>query len=252
MGEKPLTESSLVSPVDPDSYCRSVETYLCRKNNGQLIRIVGPAFDLVRGWAERGVPLSVVFRGIDHRIDRLEHADRRHRRRRPIRIEFCEDDVLDVFDEWRRAVGVRAEQVTPGDSGEDDDGGRRTSLPAHLQRVIARLTLLRAGTEETPADHAFVDGVVRELDLMLGEARGLRGDRRAAALLRLAELDAELGRWAEGRCSPQVLAELRKEAERDLASFRERMSEDAYRRSLDASVMRLVRERAGVPRLILE
>jgi hypothetical protein len=29
-------------------------------------------------------------------------------RRRPVRVEFCDADVLDVFDEWRRAVGVAA------------------------------------------------------------------------------------------------------------------------------------------------
>ena len=38
-------------------YCRDVEAYLCRKNDGHLVRIVGPAFDTVCGWASRGVPV---------------------------------------------------------------------------------------------------------------------------------------------------------------------------------------------------
>src|SRR5688572_23605274 len=97
-------------PVDlsTESYCRQVEAYLCRKNDGHLVRIVGPAFEQVCGWATRGVPLTIAQRGIDRYFDRY-YA--RGPRRRPVRIEFCEADVLDVFDEWRRAVGVPAVQT---------------------------------------------------------------------------------------------------------------------------------------------
>ena len=42
-------------------YCRQVEAYLCKKNGGHLVRIVGPAFEQVRDWAAQGVPLKVAF-----------------------------------------------------------------------------------------------------------------------------------------------------------------------------------------------
>ena len=35
-------------------YCREIETYLCRKNDGHLIRVAGPSFELVSGWADAG------------------------------------------------------------------------------------------------------------------------------------------------------------------------------------------------------
>jgi len=35
------------SRVDTAAYCRDIETYLCRKNDGHLIRIVGPSFEIV-------------------------------------------------------------------------------------------------------------------------------------------------------------------------------------------------------------
>ena len=93
---------------DPESrpeedYCRQLETYLCRKNDGHLIRIVGPAFEQVCGWAARGIPLKIAMRGIDRYFERYYAKGPR---RRPVRIEFCEADVLDVFDEWRKSVGV--------------------------------------------------------------------------------------------------------------------------------------------------
>jgi hypothetical protein len=90
---------------DPGEYARQVERYLCQKNRGHLIRVVGPAFEMVCGWATTGVPLKIALRGIDRCCERLEA---RGPRRRPVRIEFCEADVLDAFDDWRRAVGVTA------------------------------------------------------------------------------------------------------------------------------------------------
>ena len=55
----------LEDPADVGAYCRAVEAHLSRRNAGHLVRIVGPSFDLVSGWAGRGVPLSVACRGID-------------------------------------------------------------------------------------------------------------------------------------------------------------------------------------------
>ena len=78
-----------------DSYCRQLEAYLCRKNDGHLIRIVGPAFEQVCGWAARGVPVKVAERGIDRYFERYYAKGPR---RRPVQIQFCEADVFDVFD----------------------------------------------------------------------------------------------------------------------------------------------------------
>src|SRR5262245_29844060 len=91
--------------LDHAEYCREIETYLCRKNDGHLVRIVGPVFERVCSWAERGVPLKIALKGIDRYCER-QHA--RGPRRRPVRVEFCEADILDLFDDWRRALGVHA------------------------------------------------------------------------------------------------------------------------------------------------
>src|SRR5262249_60702541 len=97
--------TSNIAAVDVSGYCRDIETYLCRKNDGHLIRVVGPSFDVVSRWAEQGVPLKVAYAGIDRYFERYY---RKGPRRRPVKIDFCEADVLDVYDEWRRALGVTA------------------------------------------------------------------------------------------------------------------------------------------------
>jgi hypothetical protein len=96
-----------------DQYCREIETYLCQKNDGHLIRVVGPSFEVVSGWAEQGVPLKIAYAGIDRYFERYY---RKGPRRRPVKIDFCDADVLDVFDEWKRAVGAQSSVVTPQSS----------------------------------------------------------------------------------------------------------------------------------------
>src|SRR4051812_32785178 len=192
--------------MEPSEYCRQIEAYLCRKNEGHLIRIVGPAFEQVCGWAAVGVPLKVAFRGIDRYCERYYAKGPR---RRPVRVEFCEPDILDGFDDWRRAVGVTklVDQAT-----EAEGQVKRDSLPAHLDRAIARLTTMRTSGRSQTLDGGL-DDAVRELDRARASAKQARGDARTAILERLAALDRELLDAARAELDPARRAALRTEAE---------------------------------------
>jgi len=264
----------VAEPVEPDTYCRDLEAYLCRKNDGHLVRIVGPAFEQVCGWAARGVPLGVAQRGIDRYFERYYAKGPR---RRPVRIEFCEPDVLDAFDEWRRALGIplassgasmareRSDAVPPSAAaGLDSRSGSvgsldgpadllpdrpRDTLPAHLERAIARLTVARAGAE-TWLDVA-IDTVIRELETMRSTAKGLRGPAREAALDRLTALDRQLLDQIRERSGDATLGQVMREADIELAPFRDRMLTEAYAKAREACIDRLLRERARLPVLTL-
>jgi hypothetical protein len=234
------------SPSDVESYCRHLEAYLCRKNEGHLIRIVGPAFEQVCGWAARGVPVKIAERGIDRYFERYYAKGPR---RRPIQIQFCEADVFDVFDEWRRAIGVPVRDAANGDSAAlpDDDGASRRhgSLPAHLDRVIARLTAVRGG-EDRSLDEVL-DRFVRELDAARAGAKGMRGEARAVFFERLQAMDDELTAAARVNCDPELLLRLETEANDELAPFRERMPREAFETARRSAVDRLIRERRRLP-----
>ena len=231
-----------------EDYCHEIEAYLCRKNDGHLIRIVGPSFELVSGWAERGLPLKIAYRGIDRYFERYY---RKGPRRRPVRIDFCEPDVLEAFDDWRRAVGVAASTAGGLDEAEaapDASADRRgPSLPAHLERVVMRLTAARVNGGVGQECDDLIDRVARELDAARSVARGVRGDARRALVNRLSELDAELLQTARVTLDEATRVALRREAEAELSGFRDRMAPDAFARSRDAAVDRLVRERLGLP-----
>ena len=222
--------------TEPIDFCREIESYLCQKNDGHLVRVTGPSFDLVSGWAAQGVPLKIAFQGIDRYFERYY---RKGPRRRPVRIDFCDADVLDVFDEWRRAIGLPSVEA-----GEAPSSG---SLPAHLQRVVLRLTAARASGSLGDEFDALIDRVARELDVARASAGGVRGDARQALLSRLSALDAELLKAARELVDDTVLAALAREADEELAAFRERMAADAYARAREAAVTRLIRERLNLP-----
>jgi hypothetical protein len=228
---------------DVSEYARQVEAYLCQKNRGHLIRVVGPAFELVCGWAASGVPLKVAMRGIDRFCER--HTARGPHRR-PVRIEFCEADVLEAFDEWRRAIGV------PSAAGSDSAPPRKPALAAHIERAIARLANVR-GVDHAATDlHVAIDETIRELEQMLPAAGRLRGEARAAVVARLDELDAALLECATRQLKPETAARLRDEAAEELTIFGVRMPSDARARATEAAFRRLVREQARLPTLAHE
>jgi hypothetical protein len=237
------------SMPDLSEYCRQLEAYLCQKNGGHLIRIVGPAFERVCGWAEQGVPLTVARSGIDRYCERQQAKTTRQR---PVRIEFCEADVLALFDDWRRAIGVVLARRSPEGGGGQASAGepapepvRKAPRASHLERVVARLMGRRAPRSAPFEQH--VEQLIRALDLLAAAARHARGEARAEIVERLATLDRELMAAAVADLDAVSAAALRREAEEELVVFGSRMPPEARAQAADAAYQRLVRESLGLP-----
>lgn len=239
MGKEPIDIADRRAVIA--DFCREIETYLCRKNDGHLIRVTGPSFDLVAGWAAQGVPFKVACEGIDRYFERYY---RKGPRRRPVKIDFCEADVLDVFDEWRRALGL---SVDAGASSTEPRATSTGSLPAHLERVVMRLTEARAKGTLGDAFDALIDRASAELDAARASAGGLRGEARQALIARLATLDAELVEQARAALDDATRAALARDAEASVSPFRAGMAPDAFARARDLAIDALVRERFKLP-----
>lgn len=241
---------------DAVDYCRQVETYLCRKNGGHLVRIVGPAFEKVRDWSAQGVPLKVAFRGIDRCCER---ANARGGRRRPMRIEFCEADVLEAFDDWRRAIGITATQVAeevPGapETGEGEEwssASRKGSLAAHIQRTVTRLLAPKGLSPDAEYD-THLRRITALLDELAVRAKGARGDARAVIIETLSQLDAELLSAARARVDARTVTALQAEADAELAGFASRMPADSLARARALAFERLLRDALNLPVLSYE
>jgi hypothetical protein len=247
---------------DAIDYCRQIEAYLCQKNGGHLVRIVGPAFEKVRDWAAQGVPLKVAFRGIDRCVER---ANARGGRRRPLRIEFCEADVLDTFDAWRRAIGAGpgiGSATSEFEAGQDVVGEqaasaagvsaiRKGSLAAHIQRSVTRLLAPKGLGVDSFYDET-ITRITEDLDGLAVRAKNARGDTRSEIVYRLEELDRQLIAAARTRVDPHTAAELRSEADAELAGLAARMPPDVLANVRERAFERLLRDSLNLPVLTYE
>ena len=234
---------------DAVDYCRQVEAHLTRINGGHLVRVVGPGFALVPQWADEGVPLSVVFRAIEHKAER--HAAGASKR--PLRIEFCEADVRALYDDWRRAIGVPASPASDADpdaaATDRSASPKRRSVPKAIDRAIDRLGRL-AGRLELPGE--FRDAMSRLIEQLSALREALahtRGAARDRLLERLGPLDHDLLDHARGVVPAEVMRDITSRAEQDLAPYRERLSPEAWTRAVSVTVDRGVREHLELPSL---
>jgi hypothetical protein len=248
-----LDVSDAGTPLDVGEYCRKVEEHLTRVNQGHLVRIVGAGFELVRRWAQEGIPLSVVFRGIESKAER----HREGQARRPLRIEFCDADVQAVFAHWRRAIGLavgRAADEEPAGStvedaaDRDEPAPRRSrSLTRHLDRAIDRLGRVAGRLDLDPGFREACDGLLQQLAEVRQSAPKTRGQARDELLVRLTALDAELARAARTFAPADLLASLSSAAAAELEPYRTRLTGGAWERSVAVTVDRLLRDRLALP-----
>lgn len=244
---------------DVADYCRQVEAHLTRINGGHLVRVVGPGFALVKQWADEGVPLSVVFKGIEQKADRHKAGASK----RPLRIEFCESDVREVFEAWRRATGI----VAAGPEGPASNEGRpasnesgpasigdelkRRSPSKSIDKAIERLGRV-AGRLELSDE--FRDAVSQAIERLAAVREGLahsRGPAREPWLAQVAPIDRDLMTQARRVVDAQVLRGLTEQAEREMATYRDRLAPEAWQRAVTVTVERGVRAHLGLPTLEL-
>jgi hypothetical protein len=238
--------------VEADAYCREIEAHLCRKNAGHLVRVVGPAFQMVAGWAARGIPIKIACRGIDRTVERRVAKGPG---RRPLRVEFCEADVLDAFDEWSRAGGVgtagggasRQSDEARSGAAEGERAKAGQSLRAHLDRVVTRLTDRVADGSLSGPLESVVERAIGELGEAREASRSARGEARAALVDRLQVIDSEVMAAAWAATADEAREAIRREAGQDVVAFRARMPADDYARAVEAGASRLLRDRIKLP-----
>src|SRR5262249_49563686 len=119
--------------------------------------------------------------------------------------------------------------------------------PSHLERVVTRLTAARASGALGERFDPLIDRAAAELDAARAKSGGLRGAARSALVERLTDLDAEILGEARALLDEDLLRAMQREAEAELAPFRNAMKSEAYSHARDAAVDRLVRTRFGLP-----
>jgi hypothetical protein len=197
---------------DERRYVRAVEAAWSKLLGRQTL--VSPReYETIEGWRRRGIPLTVV-------LEVITHAGKRRSRRGPQAITALAKAVAEAWDvvaAGRTAPDVATARPTPSDA--------RRAWEEALER-----------SPETGALRTLLTG------LLAREAEGAAAEAVDAAL------DASLA----GAVPEPVLAEATAETARALGAFRERMSEDEFRKTFARALVDRLRRTLALPRLALK
>jgi hypothetical protein len=210
------------------SYYMEVEAHFVARRGSPLF-ITPSEWDLVWRWEQLGIPLSVVKEGIDRVFERPRALLKRRR------LGYCRQTVEAAFRRFREArVGERY--------GAYEENASEGSGRARIEEIASRLRQVAADCS-APAVARAAD----EVESLSGRADGSPGEVEEA----LAAIDRELVRNCETLLDDAPREELRRDAERTLESYRERMPEKVYQAAVASAFRKRLRKKLGLPTLSL-
>jgi hypothetical protein len=229
------------------SYFSEIEDTFIRRR-GKHLMLSPLDWALIEGWKERGVPLHVALRGIEHSFDSY---DARKQKRTVKTLLYCQEEVEAQYAEWLESrVGSH-----DADTKEPDDDRApfpRAAVLRHLEQSWADITNL-ASEQKVKQDE-------------LGEALG-----RAAALLAEIKSDYESASQPDSRKLEESLSGIERmlddamravinehdlelmtsEVESQVKPYKRHMDKAAFAQTRDHLMRKRMREHFGVPRLSL-
>ena len=213
---------------------------------------------LIESWQQRGVPLHVVLRGIEKVFDGVE-AQAAKRRRSVKSLMYCREEIEAQYEEWlERQVG-KGEAASAAATAAANGGGNASGIEAHAESALF----------SEPAINEHLKRVAAELELAVEKSKGELREVLQRVGARLTELektyaDAESLENALGDLEKTIddallataadkneLANLRKEIEKQMASYRGKMEREVFDRTFDLMLLKKLRETAEIPRLSL-
>jgi hypothetical protein len=232
------------------SYFSEIEDTFIRRR-GKHLMLSPMDWALIESWKERGVPLHVALRGIEHAFDSHESK----KRKRSVKsLLYCQEEVEAQYAEWLESrVGGHEEDSDAGLSlaGDASPFSREVVL-AHLERSLETLNQLAAERERQPDD--LGEGLARAATLL----SEIRDDYESAARPDTRKLEDSLTGLDRLLDNAINAAIPRNEFESAVAAvdsqikpYKRQMDKTAYEQTRDNLLRRRLRERFGVPRLSL-
>ena len=205
---------------------------------------------LIESWKERGVPLHVALRGIEHAFD--SHQSKQ-RKRSVKTLLYCQEEVEAQYAEWLESR-VGSQDETPADSsGEEKSPFPRDVVLAHLARSLE--DLIKLGTENRQMDDDALSEALSRARALLTE---IKDDYASAATPdarkledSLTGIDRMLDEAIRNAATDSNLEAIETEIEAQLKPYKRHMDKAAFEQTRDNLLRKRLREHFNVPRLSL-
>ncbi len=224
------------------------ETFIRRRGRNLLLSPLDWA--LIETWQERGIPLRIVLRSIEKVFDGV---DKQPAQKRTVKsLIYCREEIEVQYAEWLKTqVGKNGDKKIH-DSKSRIQNSEEANLPqndlfpdeainAHLEKVSVDLDR---------AQQKFEGELRGTLENVLKQLMSLKENSQETASLEksLEKLD---GLIDQSLLKYSETEKLKTEIEKQIASYKNKMEAEVYRRTFDLMLLKRLRERASIPRLSL-
>lgn len=224
------------------------ETFIRRRGRNLLLSPLDWA--LIETWQERGIPLRIVLRGIEKVFDGV---DKQPAQKRTVKsLIYCREEIEVQHAEWLKTqVGKNGDRKIQ-DSKFKIQNSEQSNLPkndlfsdeaiaAHLEKVSVDLNKARQKSEGELRE--TLDNVSKQLISLKQNSQETESLEKS--LERLDSLiDQSLLKYSETE-------KLKAEIEKQIASYKNKMEAEVYRRTFDLMLLKRLREKGEIPRLSL-
>ncbi len=221
------------------------ETFIRRRGRNLLLSPLDWA--LIETWQERGIPLRIVLRGIEKVFDGV---DKQPASKRTVKsLIYCREEIEAQYAEWletqvgKDGDGKVESRKSKVESPKSPDSNLFSdeAISAHLEKVS---TDLRKAQQKAEGE------LCETLEKVLEQLAKLTQNSQETESLEksLEKLDADIDKVLLKIIGTE---KIKSEIEKQIASYRNKMEREVYRRTFDLMLLKRLRERTGIPRLSL-
>jgi phage terminase Nu1 subunit (DNA packaging protein) len=230
------------------SYFSEIEDTFIRRR-GKHLMLSPMDWALIESWKERGVPLHVALRGIEHAFD----SHQAKQRKRSVKtLLYCQEEVEAQYAEWLETRVGSNEEIPEGSSREEKSPFPRELVLAHLARSLDELTKLHG------RPHANEDELSEAVARAAALVAEVRDDYQSAAAPdarkledSLTGIDRMLDEAIRSVAGGDELEAMDGEIEAQLKPYKRHMDKAAFEQTRDNLRRKRLREHFNVPRLSL-
>jgi hypothetical protein len=229
------------------SYFSEIEDTFIRRR-GKHLMLSPMDWALIESWKERGVPLHVVLRGIEHSFDSY---DAKKQKRTVKTLLYCQEEVEAQYAEWLESrVGGHAE--TGSEAVEDKSPFPRAAVLLHLRRSLQELTSLAHDRQKDQDELSEAFERARSLlsEIQRDYESSAHPDSRKLEES-LTGIERLLDHAMQTALAESELTTMSTEVESQLKPYKRHMDKAAFELTRDNLLKKRIREFFGVPRLSL-
>lgn len=230
------------------SYFSEIEDRFIRRR-GKHLMLSPMDWALIESWKERGVPLHVALRGIEHSFDSYESK----KRKRSVKsLLYCQEEVEAQYAEWLESrVGSQDATADSEVAEEAQTLFARDVLAWHLTQSLEKIKKL---LDARSIDDGFTEALARAAALLTeireDFATAAHSDTRKLEES-LSGIDRLLDDAIRATIAPDELSSATVEIDTQLKPYEHQMDKAAFEQTRNNLLRKRLREHFDVPRLSL-